>query len=382
MAKKNDSYTLYDYLDWRGDLMFTENHLNEVDALIFSILSYTDMKKLINYGDDPVTVREMNKRYIKEGIDQSALVYNPAPLLDKCSSTHRFGGIEISHYVDILHDSHEIQFSACTFQLNEETAFVAFRGTDNTVVGWREDFNMTAESSIPAQKHAAEYLSRDFLNKYRTIYTGGHSKGGNLAVYGSAFCIPETRKKISLVFSNDGPGFRPEIWETPEIQAILPKMKKIIPSTSVIGLLLDHVSDTSIISSTLPAFLSHDPYSWKVLGNRFVRENELSSVSKYIINVFNQWISTISDKERSEFIDTVFDTLSESGITKVGQLRHDPIKTYTALYNAFSQSDPKKQQLVTELFARLAKTGTNTAFQELRKSLLQQNPDPDDNIAV
>lgn len=206
---------MMDYLDWRGDLTFELSEFNEVDSLILSQLVYVAFDGIVpQFGSEgAVSIREASEEYWKRHTEEEVLAHvsmtKSAPfVMRKMAQTARFADSMLSGYVNDISDEEQSQFSVVCVTLPDNSLYVAFRGTDNTLIGWREDFNMGYLMETPGQLKAVEYLNRAVTEQYQTVRVGGHSKGGNLAVYASVKCLPQIQDKIVDVYSNDGPGFR------------------------------------------------------------------------------------------------------------------------------------------------------------------------------
>ena len=190
-----------------------------------------------------------------------------------------------------------------------DPAFLAFRGTDSTLVGWKEDFNMTFQESVPAQRLAQEYVrSFSAANTY-PMRLGGHSKGGNLAVYAGAKCDTAIQNRILEVFNHDGPGFTEQMMTDPGYLNIVPKVKTFVPQSSVFGMLLEHEEPYTIVHSRSVGPMQHDPYSWEAMGRDFVLVEELTADSRFLDRTFKTWLAGMTAEERNEFFDSVFDLL-------------------------------------------------------------------------
>ena len=204
--------TIFDYVDWRGDLTFARSELNEVDALILSMISYVDFADIISsdQNDQPITLLEAARKYVRlhRGKPQKLGLILPPEVISimaKAAKSRRFGGLLMSAYVNHVDSENETQFSAVTFSFGQNWNFVAFRGTDDTLIGWKEDFNMCFMHPVPAQLEALSYLERIAEKRSGQLFAGGHSKGGNLAVYASVCASPAVKERIVTVFNNDGP---------------------------------------------------------------------------------------------------------------------------------------------------------------------------------
>ncbi len=386
--------TIYDYMDWRGDLSFAQDPLNIVDNVILSNLTYLDMKSsfvedggggthdidgdgdlepcLARHGREAaLPLKTVAERFFAEHsaeeIADWGRPFREVPeLVRQMAQSVRFGSISISDYVNVLDREAEEQPCALVFWLDEVTAYAAFEGTDSSFIGWKEDFGLSYLNEIPAQRHAVEFLNMAFAEKCpRTLYVGGHSKGGNLAVYASAFCDEAIRERIVKVYSNDGPGFRPEIANSHAYQALLPKVTGILPDSSLIGGLLDSRALTLIIRSTVSGFGQHDAFTWEVLGTRFVASVRTES-GRFYDQVLRLWLTRVSDYERKLFTDTLFDLL-EAGADTVAEFKADPLRASLEMIKASQKIKPKTRAELSEILRQLAASGADTVFTVFNK---------------
>ena len=322
---------MLDYLAWRGDIEFTQMPVNPVDALIFSTLSYIDFKDIV--PDNPmqsISLEEAAAGLFSLAEPQNHVrVKKDLELLKAVAESARFDNIRMTFYRSILIPEEDTQFAAMTIFLEDGSAYIAFRGTDNTLTGWKEDFNMSFQPSIPAQHLALEYM-REFTDAHPIpIWMGGHSKGGNLAVYAAAKSGELLQKRIVEVYNQDGPGFSADMMNDPGYQSILPKVRSYVPQSSVIGMLLEHEEPYTIIKSNQMGILQHDPYSWQVLGPGFLQVEELTADSRFLDRTFKNWLSQMSNEERSEFFDTVFDLLESTGAERAEEIiRPQNVRAY------------------------------------------------------
>ena len=230
-------------------------------------------------------------------------------LLQQAANSTRFGSVRLFRYVESFQEQQEQQFSATTFLLDNDTAYVAFRGTDNTLVGWKEDFNMSFQSEVPSQTAAAAYLQEFSALSIHHILVGGHSKGGNLAVFAAVKAPPVLQARIQAVYNNDGPGFCSDILHSVAYYQILHKVHTFVPEASIVGMLLEHEEDYQVIASTQHGFLQHDPYSWCVNGADWYYLPETSSTSQRLDVSLKHWIASMQPAERERMVDTIFHLL-------------------------------------------------------------------------
>lgn len=320
---------ILDYLDWRGDLSFAVVPFNEVDNLILSELSFLDyagvapqdftealpfcdvMKHLSEFRDDDS---------VETGI---LLPKDFLPLAEKAAKSVRFGEVRVCGFETRIDTRCEMQFAAVTFLLGDGTAFISFRGTDDTLVGWKEDFNMSFLSVVPSQSFAAQYLDRMATVYPQRLRIGGHSKGGNLAVYAAASASVLTQNRILQVYSNDGPGFSRSFLDSEGYARIRDRVRTIVPQTSVVGVLLEHECEYTIVKSTQAGLLQHDGFSWEVCGSRFVRVPDRTANSKRIDKTLKSWIASMNEAERAEFVDAVYTILCSTSAERLSDLFRD-----------------------------------------------------------
>ncbi len=361
---------LFDYLTWRGDLSFTQDGVNPVDALIFSALAY------ISYGssagespNQPVTLKEAAKVFFSmEDYEERYRVKNDLETLRAAADTVRFGNIRICGYRNQLIPEQETQFAAVTFLLDDGTMFLAFRGTDNTLVGWKEDFNMSFRQTVPAQLLAVEYVREAGAEFDLPMRLGGHSKGGNLAVFAAARSSPMLRERIVEVFNHDGPGFTDYLMGDPGYLAMVPRIKTYIPQSSVIGMLLEHEESYTVIRSKTVGLLQHDPYSWEVMGRGFIPVEEVTQSSLFLDATIKTWFAEMTDQERNQLVDVMFGLLGTGGVDKALDIfQPKNIRTYLKTLS----SDENLRRVLSAEFTALMEAAkrTRTRFEEARKSL-------------
>ena len=356
---------ILDYIDWRGDITFRMKGLSEVDNLIFSDLAYLRMDGLVPPGG--VTIAELYERGRDAGMKSTALSNDPLPLIAKAAESERFGDVVVKDFVNIVDAEKQIQFSAVTFVYDERAAYVAFRGTDNTLVGWREDLNFSFLSETPGQSEAAAYLDRAAAGFDGELYVGGHSKGGNFAVYAAAFCGPSARAKIVRVYTNDGPGFNKNVASGENYAAVVERVIKIIPESSLVGILLSSQANRKVIKSSAKRAMQHDPFSWQVIGDRF-EEVEMRSDSSIILDgTLNSWAESLSEENLRLLADTVFGVLEATGATTLSEIRANWARTYPAILKSVAQLDSDARGEMLEMLKKLLKSGKDTVLAELLK---------------
>ncbi|MBQ7347936.1 MAG: DUF2974 domain-containing protein [Clostridia bacterium] len=310
--------TLYDYLKWRGDLTFTEAPLNEVDSLIFSLLSYLDLKGIVpeTHQDSSVPIKAAANSFFAKNPDPKKIsmgVIVPkqiVTLFRTVKNTRRFRNVEMRAYTNVIDTQKEMQFSAMTFFPGDGTMLIAYRGTDDTLVGWKEDFNMSFLPAVPAQIAAAEYLNHaaDYFDG--DIRLTGHSKGGNLAVYAAVNCKKEVKPRLTQVWSNDGPGFGEGTLNNPDYIEMRPIIKSIVPQSSVVGMLLEHDENYTVVKSRQAGLFQHDGFTWNIMGGSFVHLADVTGECKRMDRTLNTWIKKMSPEQREQFAEAIYQLLS------------------------------------------------------------------------
>lgn len=340
-----------DYLNWRGDLSFETASFNEVDNLILSQLVYVDFTGIVpgEESGEEIGLQEASGRFWEQHTEEEILervsMTRSAPfLMREMARTKRFGDITLSKYVRDISSEEQSQFSVVRAKLSDGSIYIAFSGTDNTIVGWRENFNMGFLEETPGQLKAVAYLNRAVEKGHKQVRVGGHSKGGNLSVYAAVKCDPEIQKKILHVYSNDGPGFDRKMVESPQYQRMLPKISTILPESSIVGMLLEHQEAYEVVKSTESFIQQHDAMSWEVLGASFVYVEGIAAQSILLDETLKNWLEQLTNQEREQIVDTVFEMLEEADIHTVDDFYHSTWKKIQELLRAKSRLSEETQK--------------------------------------
>ena len=342
---------IFDYLDWR-DISLEKVEFNEIDNLILARLSYFPLDGSVKENDE-ITVKEAYLKMKEQGTTGRILQAEDIDLFPKLANSERFGNLKLTGFVNKIDPEAEKQFSAVTILLPDNTIYVAYRGTDNTIVGWKEDFNMSFSDLVASQTESVKYLEK-IANKYseKKILVGGHSKGGNLAIYASVFCNPEIQDRIIEVYNNDGPGFSEKVVQSPEYAKMIKKVHTYIPQTSIIGRLLNHKEETTIIKSTQMGIMQHDLYSWQVLGAKFV-EDELTNSSEFIDQKITNWLREVSPEQRGEFFDVLFEILNATNAKTLSEIKGNWFASAKAMLTTYKNLTPESKKILIQTFRLL-----------------------------
>ncbi len=351
---------LSDYLKWRGDLDFSQAPFNDVDNLILAEIAYVDFTDIVpGPGSiETITLAEAADTFFdthdEKEIKKCKSFIGKAPyLLREAAATKRFSSLILTNYVDYVDGGIEEQFAAFHVRINNRLTYIAFRGTDDTLVGWKEDFNMSFLSPVPAQKDAVRYMDTTVQRFEGRLILGGHSKGGNLAVYASVFARPSVKKRIVTVYNNDGPGFDSDFVKHPDYLAILPRIKSIVPYASVVGMLLNHNGDYEVVKSSQAGLMQHDAMSWQIIGPDFETMPELNPASRKLNTALSAWIDGLTREQRAEFVDTLFSLISASGAKNLSEISTAKFKNISAVIKSFKELDKSERTMILRILASL-----------------------------
>lgn len=359
---------IIDYIKWRGDLELKDSKFNEIDSLILNRFSYFPLDNIIG-KDEVLTIKELGERFTKEDKNKIDILWeDDIKLFPLMAESKRFGEMKALKYVNQIDLEIEKQFSAITIILPDNTIYISYRGTDNTLIGWKEDFNMTFRSHIESQLSAKEYLENVAKNyPDRKIRLGGHSKGGNLALYAAVFANEKIKKRILNVYNNDGPGFNEEIIKTDEYKKIIGKVTTYIPQDSIFGMLLEHKEKYTIVKSIEKGVMQHDVYSWQLLGTKFVILQEITNGSKFIDKTIKNWLENLDLQTRKQVIDAVFEIVNSTNAKKVTELRLSVMKNVRIILSSYKNLKPENKKMITATIAALFGIVKNNAMQEVHK---------------
>lgn len=349
-------YNLFDYLTWRSDLSFQKDPLNAVDSLIFCCLSYVRFRDIIPAFPslESIPLPEAVERFF--ALPKEKQIFRKdedEKLLRALAQSKRFSTVRLMHYADRFDPRQEKQFAAVTALLDDGSAYLAFRGTDSTLVGWKEDFNMAFMPVVASQTDALEYLCKAAAALPGGLIPGGHSKGGNLAVFAAASCDPAVQSRILKVYNHDGPGFQKEMMESTGYRAITDRIHTLIPQSSVIGMLLDHEEEYTVIHSSQVGIMQHDPYTWNVLGPDLVRSESVTASSRAIDRTLKSWVSSMTVQQRGEFINGLYQIFEATNAVKLSDLPLAWIKNFNKVSETWKHTSPETRKLFAETFSRL-----------------------------
>jgi len=299
---------------------------------------------------------------------------NRYALLAAAAMSPRFRDIRLRFYAEEQDDMRMQQFAAVTFLLPGREAFIAFRGTDSSLTGWKEDFNMALISPIPSQESAAKYLAAvgSRLVFRRTLMTGGHSKGGNLAVYAAMAAPPRLQQRIAAVYNHDGPGFKTGVLDHPGYRAIEPRVVKILPQSSIVGMLLSDTDDYAVVESRRFGPMQHDAFSWEVKDGSFVYAEKLTSSAEYMNRTLKAWLEAMPDAQRQTLIEALFQVLESAGADTIKDIVEGRIHFLRSILSQYRSLDADTRKMI----ARLVRALLKLSVKNLRREKAQKESTP------
>lgn len=351
---------LSDYVQWRGDLSFEVRPFNKIDALVLCQLSYLNFSGIIpEQFNGGITLGETAHTYAADstrGIPQEFGVFiNPltADLLKAAAETERFGSILLKGFVNEVNRTTNKQFAALTAVLPTGDVCIVYRGTDDSLIGWKEDCLLCLQDAVPSHSAAVQYLSAAasaVACGAEKLSIAGHSKGGNLALYAAGSAAASIRERIERIFCFDGPGFAFDIKQWDGFQAILPKTASFIPQSSVVGVLLSYFPYYTVIeSSEANTLWQHDAFSWQIKRDEFVIHQEGRTKESYFAEKAVQtWLSRLDDTERKEFITTLFEVMFGTGAETLSELTANGLAHSLHILQELHTVDSERRK---ELFA-------------------------------
>lgn len=283
-------------------------------------------------------------------------------LMFALAASPRFRDVEMSECASVFDEEARTQFAALSFSYKNEFAFVGFRGTDCSFTGWREDFDMAYMNRVPAQESAVRYLDAVASRLPKTLYVGGHSKGGNLAMYAAAKCAPKVSGRINRVFAFDAPGFRRDALPEGEWRSLASSVERYVPRESLIGMLMEHPVPCAVVQSNLAGAWQHDPFSWGVDGFDFARCSGLSSSAQFTHDVVNRWLARYDEEQARAIVDALFEAMKASGAQDFSDMLKFGPQTLGMLRDAAKNTDEETRSILMSALGDLAEVAARRAW--------------------
>lgn len=365
---------LMDYLEWRNDVSFRAAPFNEIDNVILSYLAYADFGELLQEEKRRVSIETCWKRFCKKhdlaNVRESKLFIERVPLLlEDMVRGARFRGTKVVYFREVFDKEKVQQFAALVFLLPDGTKYVSFRGTDLSITGWKEDFLMSFTAETEGAKEAVSYLNEVAACVEGDLILGGHSKGGNFAMFAAAFCDDAVKERILKVYNNDGPGFREEIVRSAAYRELLPKITNIVPQTSIIGRLLSNEAAHTVVKSTAAGIFQHDVTTWEVTKDKFVRA-EPDAFSDFVEKSLGTWLETMDDEARKSLVETVFSMIEMTEAETFVEFGENLFKNTGLIIKGFGKLPKEKRSELTAALGGLAEAGRATVLDKIPKITL------------
>ncbi|MCR5210858.1 MAG: DUF2974 domain-containing protein [Lachnospiraceae bacterium] len=358
--------TLFDYLDWRGDISFSYDGVNEVDCALFAWLSYFSFDGLLSGDGRKDSLKNICDKYLKErGAEtdnkREVFYHTVFSLFVKAAQSARYGRISVLDHSHVLSSEDGVQFAAMTFSVLPDLDIIVFQGTDSTIVGWKENLELSYMDEVPAQGLAVQYVSRILSKRGKRSIICGHSKGGNLAVY-SMLKNKVKPELIECVYNFDGPGMNDTILKSDLYDKYSDKIITIVPRTSIVGRFFGHKEQFFVTDSNETGIGQHDITSWGVKGTDFVYVDELDEMSNYAEETMREWLDGISLEERKRFLDTLFEILDKNHITTFeGLSGQRAVKALQDISSSVNDLDPESKSILKQVFGSLISNGVKNA---------------------
>lgn len=374
---------IIDYIQWRGDITMEKSGFNDVDALIFTQLAYVPFPKcMFDRFDDGITIGEaadifFEKNELTEEEKKTTLMTNTLRILAEMQHSKRFSGLKLIDYAEKYDVESTLQFGAVTVRIDRNTYFVAFRGTDDTITGWEEDFRLCYMTPVKAQIEAVRYLKDVCGRHYGKVYVGGHSKGGNLSVYSVMKQGKRIRGRVKTIYNFDGPGFLESVANSREYTDVLEKVRTYMPQNSVVGMIMYQKDDYTVVHSTNKGFMQHVVLSWELVGTEFITEPELSESSIIFNEACKKWVNEISPKDREQFIGTVFQVLRANNADTISDFTENIPASINASIKSFAGLDKTTKRMVKSVVMQIIRLATRTINEE-KKSRIEEKKNKND----
>ncbi len=337
-----------DYLKWRGDIPFSKEFpFNEVDSMILARFSYLLFNKInINEKETIKSISEKMKSFKNEDF-----LYNgDKELITNLGESNRYKNLIVTDFEENNEKENEKQFSAIVIHTGKKEIYISYIGTNSTLYGWKEDFNMAFMDNVPCQIAGKNYLEK-IAKKYKNkkIRLGGHSKGGNVAIYSAITVDKMIQKRIIKVYNYDGPGFNQKTIEKYSDSNILEKIETYFPQESIIGRLMNHKEKCSIVLSIEKGILQHDIYSWQVLGDKITYTSQMTKSSEILNNTLTTWLADTTPEQRRIFVDTIFELFFSTNLNTFGEISRNITKTLPIIFRKYNEVSVEDRKILTEM---------------------------------
>lgn len=361
---------IIEYVEKNGIYDFSQVPFGEVDSLVISQLSYLKFEGIVpgpSENKDGIVLSDIVKSEKYDSIyhDERYREINSRFFNALCKSI-RFGRLILNNFLDVIDASLDIQFSAMTVEDDKGFKYVVFRGTDDSLIGWKEDLNMTFKTPVPAQKYSVKYLEKVASYLEGDFIVGGHSKGGNLSVYAAMNCSDEVRDRIIRIYSHDGPGFITELLEDSCYDKIKDRIVKFVPKSAVVGL-FGNVEDYIVVDCEKMGVKQHNPYNWIIEGFEFKKTEHIGKISSMQAEAINNWSKEMTKEKWALLSDQIFGVFEKAGVTNLNDFNEDFWGTLSRVRLATETIDNETKEQIKGIFGMFMDSATHVAKEEAKE---------------
>ena len=359
---------IFDYLDQVAYDSIYDTPFNELDMLMLTEITYLPFDQIVSDQMSPDCTCRLFEAAEKVPQDLSMLVTKILQkLLEKVASSTRFKNIKLMGYVNDIDPDVQKQFAAMIFKIKPDSYVLTFRGTDDSIIGWKEDFHMTYMDQVPAQKTAVNYLRKAMDTLPGQFILTGHSKGGNLASYAASQIEPEYQERIQSIYSYDAPGLNHSVITSQGYQTISDKIKRYIPQGSIVGMMLETPKQAQIVKSTaIGGLAQHDTFTWQISDQTFLLLDNLNPDSLQVDKTLKNWVDSVSDEELKDFFDLFFGLILDAGISSINDLTK--LENFNKILAVFENANALTDQ-EREMLTRLAKLLVDMRYQSWKDDM-------------
>jgi len=367
--------SLFDYISWRGDLDFIQSPLNPVDYIIFSQISYLPFDGIVPSPEEKEGISlHLAMKILKEKVESTGSIVktvlgfseDPA-FIEAITTSNRFRNCQLFGFVNQVDSEKEFQFSALCIYVNDGSFSIVYRGTDASFVGWKEDFNMAFLETIPSQIEAVKYLEKMASFVKGNLRIGGHSKGGNLAVYAASFCSGKTQKRITDIYSYDAPGFYKKVVISDGFHAVKNRIHSYIPEASVVGIILEQGVDYKVIKSSQTGLMQHSLYSWEVTHNDMIYASDITQGSRFLKKTIREWVDSLDNEHREQFIRAIYTILNMSEIKSIHEIEGAWLMSAGKIIKSMGYIDEPTKKIIQKTIIELFRSASRNIDTLLKK---------------
>lgn len=359
---------ILNFIEEYGGIDFDTMPFNEVDSLVLSQLSYSDLKVVSNIFGSPFTIEFLGKDDIAKRM--SSITWFPKldyKLIKLMSIAPRYKNLEITDFYESENYSKDGQFTAYTTKICESIRALIFRGTDASFSGWAESMAMSCDEEILAQASAKKYLEL-ISDKYQESFImAGHSKGGNLVVFSASTVDKSIQDRIIKIYNLDGPGFLPEFYKRQDYNSVEHRIEVFMPKKSIVGLLLEGVGKVHVIESRGLFIEQHSPFKWLVKDGVFQELLHVDPISNITKNSINRWFQLVDRKERQEIINLLYNILSHTGASDIKEILNSKLNNFFKIRSALNTMGEDDYNLLKQSLDELFKIMKEEAIDHIRK---------------